>query len=323
MDLNDSIRQRFYQFYKNKKEMNLVDAFVCFHPAAMCELYMPFNRSIIVIASTRYELGRFEEKRWKKWNMNLRTIATDPKNVLAANNAYDAQYIRYFLGISVPVMPSLCLYTNAKFNPIRKEFLLAPIRALNFEPIFMKQLTESLARSAKRRIKIVRMRDVYKRYNYSDLARHPGIIHVPYQVSTMSIFEQYRMNIPLFFPSLELLTRWHHQYRVLSERSWCNVLYKKSCNGSSIRGIDPDVLDPNDDYDINAIKYWLSFADFYQWPGITYFNSTDDLIEKLSSTNLSQVSASMEQYNESIRKDLLGRWDDILRTVKRYSRKFH
>ena len=30
-----------------------VDAFVCNHPPALCELYMPFNKSILVIASVR------------------------------------------------------------------------------------------------------------------------------------------------------------------------------------------------------------------------------------------------------------------------------
>ena len=44
-------------------------------------------------------------------------------------------------------------------------------------------------------------------YQYGDLARHPGIVVVPYTKSTMSFFELYRMNIPLFFPSIELLTR--------------------------------------------------------------------------------------------------------------------
>ena len=31
-----------------------VDAFLCLHAIAMCELYMPFNRSLIAVASTRY-----------------------------------------------------------------------------------------------------------------------------------------------------------------------------------------------------------------------------------------------------------------------------
>ena len=31
---------------------------------------------------------------------------------------------------------------------------------------------------------------------------------VPYTKSTMSFFELYRMNVPLFYPSVALLTKW-------------------------------------------------------------------------------------------------------------------
>ena len=55
MNPSKEIRRRFYDFYKNQVEMKLVDAFVCFHSASMREVYMPFNRSIIIIASTRHE----------------------------------------------------------------------------------------------------------------------------------------------------------------------------------------------------------------------------------------------------------------------------
>ncbi len=54
------------------------------------------------------------------------------------------------------------------------------------------------------------LRELYKdHYEYAQIVRHPGIIYVPYQVSVMSLFEQYRMNILLFFPTLDLLTEWH------------------------------------------------------------------------------------------------------------------
>ena len=72
---NKAIRKQFYEYYKDDPLMKRVDAFVCFHPAAMCELFMPFNRTIIVIASTRYELGRLSVNDWNQWNKNLQIIA--------------------------------------------------------------------------------------------------------------------------------------------------------------------------------------------------------------------------------------------------------
>lgn len=47
---------------------------ICTHAASLCELYMPFNKSLIVVASTRYEIGRHDSKRWQAWNENLRRI---------------------------------------------------------------------------------------------------------------------------------------------------------------------------------------------------------------------------------------------------------
>lgn len=72
-------RKQFYEVYKNDSEINQVDAFICFHPAAMCELFMPFNRTLIVIASTRYELGRFGIEDWNNLNQNLQIIASNPR----------------------------------------------------------------------------------------------------------------------------------------------------------------------------------------------------------------------------------------------------
>jgi len=34
----------------------------------------------------------------------------------------------------------------------------------------------------------------------------------------ISLTEQYRMNIPLFFPAVDLLTKWHVKYQVSDAR---------------------------------------------------------------------------------------------------------
>jgi hypothetical protein len=318
----EPIADQFYQLYRDQVEMNLVDAFVCFHPASMCELYMQFDRSIIIIASTRYELGRSNASQWLAWNINLKKIASNPKNLIAANNLYDAEYIRYFTGIHVTVLPSYCGYTQCEYNSTRHEFLLAPIHAKQFELIFMKSLERSLYEQRSTNIRIVPIRQIYYNYQYEDLAHHPGIIYAPYQVSVMSLFEQYRMNIPLFFPSLDLLTRWQYDHQVVSERTWDQTLYGIRPQRSNINGVLTDLPDPNNEFDRNAIRYWLNFSDFYQWPHIIYYESTNDLIEKLLSTDLPMISRKMKAYNKQVAIDLRTKWNKILTNVKRYSRKF-
>jgi len=76
---NLEVRKRFYEYYKNDSEMNRANVFMCFHPAGMCELFIPFNRTIIIIASTRYELGRHDKEQWQNLNKNLQIIASNPR----------------------------------------------------------------------------------------------------------------------------------------------------------------------------------------------------------------------------------------------------
>jgi hypothetical protein len=51
-----------------------VDAIVCDYSMAMSELFMSFNKSLIVYAVTRYEHGRETPEKWNKWNENLKKV---------------------------------------------------------------------------------------------------------------------------------------------------------------------------------------------------------------------------------------------------------
>jgi len=220
MNLHSSLIPKFYKAYKENAEMKSVDAFVCFHPTSMCELFMPFNKSLIVIASTRYELGRFKKDRWKKWNNNLLHISKTPPNVVGANNQYDIEYIKYFTGMEVPFIPSYCGYTASEYAPTRSEFLLVRRRP-GFQESFIdeyEKLCENMSC-----YKLTSLMNKYHYYNFSDLTTYAGIVYIPYQVSVMAMFEQYRMGIPLFFPSMDLLATWQHKYQVSVNRqlSFC------------------------------------------------------------------------------------------------------
>jgi len=280
--------------------MKTVDAFLCLHATSMCELFMPFNRTLIAIASTRYEIGRHDKESWMLWNENLRRIASHPHNTVAANNRYDQvgvidtccvtlhnsfrntntsvflfliydnqEYIKYFTGIQdVLLLPNVCGYIKDRYSyhhsttypsvakvksketnspstlkdyhrtasavstPLREEgvvsldkaVLIAPARGVSGElsrqlhaalQNFITSSSRSTAITASSQtLTFAHIRDLYPHFQYSDLASHPAIAVLPYQVSFMSLFEFYRMEIPLFVPSLDLLTDWHMTYKV-------------------------------------------------------------------------------------------------------------
>ena len=167
-------------------------------------------------------------------------------------------------------------------------------------------------------VKLMNLRSVYGHYKYSDLTAHEGMVYVPYQVSVMSLFEQYRMNIPMFFPSLDLLAEWQLKHHVMNERTWAMV-HGRVSRGSPLPGLYPGVPDPNSETNATAIKYWIKYADFYQWPNIIYYDSAEDLVRKMRSTDLKDISEKMKIYNKEFKRTLEGKWSEILTRVAAHS----
>jgi len=92
--IGDGRVKNFYSVYGKQADWQSVDGFVCLHPAATCELFVPFNRSLIIVTTTRYEAGRRSIGDWRRWNDKLARISTDDRNIVAANNQYDVEYMR-------------------------------------------------------------------------------------------------------------------------------------------------------------------------------------------------------------------------------------
>ena len=99
----EDLKAVFYDHYKDDKEFARVDAFMCSHPAANCELFVPFNKPLVIYVTTRLEFGRHDAgidwrqphikadapARWRAWVETLIDLAKDPRNTVAANNLYD------------------------------------------------------------------------------------------------------------------------------------------------------------------------------------------------------------------------------------------
>lgn len=86
------VRARFFAAYRDDPGMRRVNVVMCFHPSAMCELFMRFqsytqrdpvtgdtkyvfaNLRLFVIATTRFEVMRYDRASWARWARNLREI---------------------------------------------------------------------------------------------------------------------------------------------------------------------------------------------------------------------------------------------------------
>jgi len=109
----------------------------------------------------------------------------------------------------------------------------------------------------------------------------------------------------------------------MNERTWAGVHGGRPSKSSvKAHASQAHIPDPNNEQNKGAIRYWIKFADFYQMPHITYFDSVSDLIDKLgkfTTTELQQISNRMKEYNAAALKELLGKWRTILKMIAKTS----
>lgn len=272
------------------------DGFIVTHTPIFCLIYQRFNKPVILINSCRYEQPYCWNNNINMWNkLHLKLLEMYEKNILTviSNNKADNEYIEMGTTIKSKHIPSLCLYTKENYFPLRKNFML--------------NLSEITRFSLKSHPNISRKENLSHNYKWSELYHYKGIIHFPYEISTMSIFEQYSANIPLFFPSKEYLKKMlrKDEYHIQSRY---NLMYGNNPYHSTLR----KAL-----HDMYWIDYWVDRADFYDDDNmkyITYFDSIEDLfekIEKISRKELIDISKNMKEHNILRKERVYKEWKQI------------
>mmetsp|Transcript_38290 Transcript_38290/g.89994 ORF Transcript_38290/g.89994 Transcript_38290/m.89994 type:complete len:344 (+) Transcript_38290:849-1880(+) len=250
------LRRRFFERYRQSALVRGSDAFICSHPAAFCELLLPFNRALLVVVTTNLELARENPIRWRAWLRVVRRLANDTRTILAANSEYDVAYVRHFAQVTPLLLPSLAAYVEASYAPQGgKPFLIAPVHA----PA-ARNFLERAKEAAAPYVKMAWLRELYGDYTFEQLGAHPGVVILPYTKSVMTLFELYRMGVPLFAPSLKLLVDLEMKEGIMSER-----IYWK---GAPVPASAIDEASPNTRSDRAAVEKWLRLSDTLVFPHI-------------------------------------------------------
>jgi hypothetical protein len=107
--------------------------------------------------------------------------------------------------------------------------------------------------------------------------------------------------------------------QVVRERTWDGVNDKRPSRSTiDAHPSQRHLPDPNDEQHRPAIEYWMKFADFYQWPNIEYYESIDELVEKLntiSAAKLMEISRKMSEFNAQLKHDVINQWKAILLNI--------
>ena len=314
--LSDVFARDFHRAYANDARLAAVDAFLCVYPPSQCELFAAFNKSVILVIDDRYELGRAAPSRWITWNKHIARIAADPKNAVIVTNHYDREYVQYFTMMAPPRIPYHCGYVDVSYNPQRSQFLLMPSAHRFFEHILLRDIA-SISEDLKLDVSLQRASLSYgHRFRLTDLARHWGLVYVPHQTSYLALTEHYRAGIPMFVPSVHLLTDWHQRHAVVAGKSRVASQRAKR-DGSVIKGAI-SLPDPNDDTRRASVAYWLHHADFYQWPHVIQFKSIEDLVRKLTTitiTELRNISRLMREHSAQEQMTITKDWMSTLNRI--------
>lgn len=192
-NINENTVDKFYLKYKNT--FDKYDGFICTYNTLFVKLFEKFNKPIIVVVATRYDNFLLDDENRLKWLED--SLNNNPNIIRLTNNWFDKKYCENFLSTEWNVIPSLCKYTNATHvNKHSKSILFSKFN-INLENILH-----------------------YKKlgnYKWEDLYEYQNIVHLPYNVSTMSIFEQHSANIPLIFPSIDFILNSFNKIPFLNE----------------------------------------------------------------------------------------------------------
>lgn len=285
-NIDDNLIDAFYEHYKEK--LKSYDGFIVTHTPFFYKLYEKFNKPIIVVASTRYEYPYTNDK--QNWSLLNNDLSNNSNIILVSNNMFDKKYCELFINKKIEFIESLCSYTNAKYSPINNSSVLYSKIPLRIDNCVNKNELSKIS--------------------WANLYSYKSIIHIPYNVSTMSIFEQYYANVPLFVPSIEMVKQMIiNKVPIFSEISYRQVLNLKSDSLFKLNN------DPNRYENLDTIMEWIKLSDFYRFKNIITFDSYEELNKKMC-FNLSNISFKMQIENYEREQEIYNNWKILLSGIK-------
>jgi hypothetical protein len=231
------------------------------------------------------------------------------------NNLGDQKYLKsYFPNIGAEkasYIPSLCEspYRIRAKSPETARFLIWDPRQVLIKQetsMFMKDLYLRLYTQYGQIIEsqaiLISQRGDYLPEGYLDA--YTAIIHVPYNISTMSIFEQTAASIPVWIPSRQLLKKLWSNLNEPNELSWTVFDEDVPNKNNWENGRDPTIIDR-----------WIENADFYQgnMKSIITFDSIEDIAGRILGVNYNQLIKEANAVSQAIREDVTQEWESVFR----------
>ena len=276
----DTFRKKYDFFLKT------FDGFLVGHAMPYVMLFQPYGKPVYAWNTCRYDLPFCFTKDTatrKTYHDILKSMVSTGQLKICSNNLADQEYLRLGTGVSVPRIPSLCRYTKMKHTPVY--------------PTFYWYSTEV-------RCPPIRELTPRSKFEWSELCKYRGIVHIPYEISTMSICEHYQSGIPLLFPTKRFLKElWAHGAPWNSVSLYWNTQLPAELDSCK----SPD--------------FWLDRADFYDdtnMPFLYYFDSLSELESLLQSFTDVHYQSRLEWIHSREQKTITY-WSDAVNTTQDFA----
>lgn len=223
------------------------DGFIVGFASAFAMVFEKYNKPILMLNAVRYDIPYcFTKNRTMeiKWNECLDRLSRHGLLTVVSNNLADQRYLWLGSGMKSHYIPGLCLYTNTTYTPTKSTFLVTN-GSFNSHPL------------------LTFKKDLPHPHAWSDITSFRGIVCHPYEVSVMSLFEQFTAGCPMFFPS--------------------KSYWKANPGIQSLSAYWGDDLSPKYQ-DLKTPEGWIELSDVYgvfQSPNTYYFDSEEHLIDLL------------------------------------------
>jgi|688.fasta_scaffold02955_24 hypothetical protein len=260
--LNPEMVERFTSHYSSF--LKSFDGFIVTHTPFFSQIYESLGKPVLIVAGTRYEWPLTQRpSSWETFDRYLRASTDSGDLILAANNLADSDYIKYYSGVTPSYVPSLCDYTGQTWDGQICHFLVIARST---------QLIEEVSK-ATNNLWVDSKLVLGQHYSWSDLAKGKALFVVPYNVSTMTLFELAAMGVPVVVPSGKLLKILRQKFvGVLSELSFMEM------NLMDVKDLDDE--NPNNYLSPSYLDWWIDRADFYNpelMPNIYVIDQLEEL----------------------------------------------
>lgn len=223
------------------------DFFIVGYASCFAMIYEKYRKPVLMLNAVRYDVPFCWTKdlaMLEQYKSCLRRLQSDNRLYIVSNNKADQLYLQRGCGLSSIFLPALCLYTGIRYAPTRDTFLVYTGKVPD-HPL----ITQKPARP----------------FEWSEIGSFRGIIHIPYEVSTMSMFEHFSAGLPLFFPS--------------------RAFWKTMPNIQSMSAYWADSPPPELN-ELRDLSIWIDLSDVYETfssPNTHYFDSFEHLFQLLES----------------------------------------